>query len=178
MSYDKRDKYVGTKVPTSEVFKELGDPATWDKFGIWGGRAPGGWCHIYMPEVEPYFGAHMGTQEQAEKGATSFRSDYPDYKYEVIPFDPNKEPQGKVSKPSARQLKAMVCIKHVELWSLRHDPAMGRGASQRFFSLTPKNTQDSLFMRGWVMFIHDGGGLDLGVSLTKVGREVLARYGT
>lgn len=69
------------------------------QFGIWGGTHPYGWVIINSGADNEC----SGTREECERTVDTLRKEYPDTHYEIVPFDPQREPEGKPGMPSDAQ---------------------------------------------------------------------------
>jgi hypothetical protein len=108
-------------------------------FGVWGGRPPGGWCYFHLPNPEH---PHSGTREEAERTLAVFKGERPDTPYEIIPFDPEKEPEPWPCRVTLVQLRALADI-DAEGHGAQHMPASRGGFG--------KSTYDALMDRGLIM---------------------------
>lgn len=128
-------------------------------FGIWGGQPPGGWCHIWYPGCDR--SSYRNTREEAERGLRGFLKEKHGYMYEVVPFDPAREPTFKCVRPTAAQLNAMRVI---QIYKTIH-----------VFSAPKRETMNVLFRNGWCVFDIDSAQ---GYLLTTGGERLLAEYET
>jgi len=139
-------------------------------FGIWGGSTPGGWCFISRPNSFDYE-IVCGTREEAEAGCAVFlreqaeyNAQYPDptrplRSYEVIPFDPEREPVGSEITPTHAQRMALECVERVGTWNVMGCP--------------PRHVRAAVEERGWVM--HRSWLKGKPIVLTAAGRRALAK---
>jgi len=125
-------------------------------FGIWGGTPPGGWCHIWYKGRKE--GSNFGTREEAERVLPEFLHDHPDCTYEVVPFDPLRQPAFTLGKPTKAQLEAMRRIQKYRTINLR--------------PFIPRATLNVLSRNGW--FMHSANGKDC--ELTLEGTKLLEKY--
>jgi hypothetical protein len=133
-------------------------------FGIWGGSHPGGWCHIEA-------GVCAGTREEAEKSLAVFLREQTEYRaqhpaterpiftYEIISFDPEREPEGSKDKPTHAQRMALECIERVGTWNVMGCP--------------PRHVRVAVEARGWVM--HRPWLKTKPIALTTSGKCALAK---
>ena len=134
-----------------------------DQYMIWGGAAPGGWCPVWNPGMElhrPH--PQTGSHEQAEETAARLRTDYPGFSYEVMLYDPAREPvaviKGKLTKPQYHALK---------------DTADGKNPFDcNWPNMHTRSTLNVLFRRGLIM--HDET-IKSRVRITRAGHDVLRR---
>jgi len=127
------------------------------KWGLWGGRTPGGWACFRMEAGE---WGYIGTRKQAAAGAELFKREGAPWAYTPVLFDPAREPEGVVDRPTAAQAKAL------RIAAKGRHPACG-------FAPARESTMDALWRRGWYMFdVCDGVHAE--VRITKAGRASLA----
>jgi hypothetical protein len=60
-------------------------------WGVWGGMAPGGWCSFEKPGLTVRF-LMSSRREDAEEGKLRAEKAWPEFTYEVAPFDHEREP--------------------------------------------------------------------------------------
>jgi hypothetical protein len=137
-------------------------------WGLWGGVSPGGWCSFRRKEGGYRY---AGTRDEALTGKAVFNLEN-DFRYDVVPFDPEREPQGKDAIPTSAQAAVLRIIeKDGTINNLGiHGPHVG-----------VKNwraTVSALYKRGWYTSEIDPEGRESrrGMRLTKTGRAALARY--
>lgn len=139
------------------------------KWGIWGGIPPGGWCTFEVSDGGDYLGyGIVGTREEAIKGTEGFLTEryrQPESTYEVVRYDPEREPEWKDCKPSPAQIQF--------LERLLSGEKLGRDRVDNYNMVaaqTPgyRATVDVLYRNGW---IFQG-------RTTRKGREVLAQWST
>jgi len=133
-----------------------------ERFGVWGGRPPGGWCHFDKPNFEH---GYSGTREEAERTLAVFRGERPDTPYEIIPFDPEKEPEPWPCRVTLIQLRALLDIE-AEGRAANFEPTSRGGFG--------KSTYDALMERGLIMGSLKGRPV---FKITRAGRSVLAKQG-
>jgi rubredoxin len=134
-------------------------------YGLW----HNGWASFRTALNPDHIGyGYVGTKEEAEAGRDQFVIEgEAASSYEVILFDPDKEPIGVIKTPSTSQVDALNYVERFE--TVNRFPA-------------PKNwrqTIRAIYQCGWVFDKFSGDGLqDLHhrpVKLTAAGRRVLGR---
>jgi hypothetical protein len=63
-----------------------------EKYGIWGGKHPAHWCHIFAPHLPALENEYCGSMAHVEYALADFRRDYPDTNYEIVLYDREREP--------------------------------------------------------------------------------------
>lgn len=117
-------------------------------WGVWGGRPPGGWAPVVWQRNE-----YAGTRAEAEEIAAVLRRENPDCNYQVVGYDPTRDPIGVFAQASDAQLQLLDYVRR--FGDTSRLPQFGR------------STRDAVFARGWVTY-SDGR-----CRLTKVGAAVL-----
>lgn len=147
------------------------------RWGIWGGRKPGGWCMFRVAGVFP--GAHVGTREEAEAGLDVFLIEMKKYgyspsefSYELVPFDPAKLPEAdEKTVPSKVQADVLLALTGADY------DAFNRLLSPGSSGTRPKrSTMDSLRDRGWLFGYVDVDPSRVIVRTTPAGERARSRY--
>jgi len=141
------------------------------KWGVWGGQIVPGWCSIDVETGGNWRNsAYEGTKEEAERQAEGLRRAYPDVRYDVLPFDPDREPEENPGPyATAAQKRALEIVDRT-----------GDLYATKWRSATPiaRAVAETLMDRGWVMWkINRGQTPDMRhrAVLTKAGRKILER---
>lgn len=131
-------------------------------WGLWGGVSPGGWCSFRCGDGYRYAGTH----DEASAGKAVFNSEN-DLDYEVVPFEPGRDPQGQDAVPTLAQMKVLRVIDK-------------EGTINNLGFHGVKNwraTVDALYKRGWYTSAISTEGVESkpGMRLTKAGRAALGK---
>jgi len=104
-------------------------------FGLW----HNGWCTFITAQGQFNGFGYVGTQEEAQEGRAQFVKEGRDpSEYEVVPFDPSREPLVKPGRPTPTQLEALKYVAE-------------KGTCTRFpFPPNWYRTATILLDRGWV----------------------------
>lgn len=127
------------------------------RFGVWCHSPPGAWCTIGRPGTL----LSVRTAEEAGAAAAELRADHPRARYEVLPYEPAREPdvrRGHLSPDQVRCLRALAARADGD----GPDPAAEHG----------KEDFAALLGRGFAK-MDDSGRL----VPTRAGRAVLASEG-
>ena len=133
------------------------------KYGIWGGKKPCLWCRIWEPG-DPDAGSYSSVdKEKVERVVKNFRSEYPDWDYACVEFDPEREPEAVSGEVSAEQLRV---LRIIEKGQDPYNPS-------RRWERARQSTMVVLYERGLVRSTLEDRPVTV---LTKAGREILVRY--
>lgn len=153
-------RLYGVRTMLVEVLSHRVDSAR--GWGVWGGRPPGGWASLRVAGAGTLGQGYdyCGTLAEAEAGAAVLARENPpwregchDCRYEVVPYDPARDPIGVFAQASDAQLQLLDYVRR--FGDTSRLPQFGR------------STRDAVFARGWVTY-SDGR-----CRLTKVGAAVL-----
>lgn len=139
-------------------------------WAVWGGRAPGGWCQLCLPDLNDQ--RFAGTRAEAEATRLGIAASFPDQVYELVAFDTSREPVGDERQiPTDAQAAMMQLLMEVKG---DYNHVMRRlqlaGASGR------KLTGGALHDRGWIFERVDARGVRTGTLPTAAGRRALERH--
>lgn len=115
-------------------------------YGIWGGKHPYGWCMFEVRDQYSYFGSEKAAlagwkffvEENNRRRAGAL--------YDVIPYDPYKEPVANGKKPTELQLQ---CLTRMHAASKRGTIELDVNYFYRVYR--PRSTVDGLIRRGLIM---------------------------
>lgn len=136
------------------------------KYGVWGGRAPGGWCPIFSVDGADLSSAYLGTQEQAEKQAAELRRDYPNHTYTVDAFDPAREPAAVDGKPTAAQRRGLEQLRRI---------IASKYSDNAWYRQVARSTATALRDRGWIFSRIIDDGAETRLVVTAAGQRALER---
>lgn len=140
-------------------------------FGLWGGRPPGGWC-MFITSAGPRGNGYTGTREEAESGKDVFHRERAesirkygsraddDCTYDVVMFDPEREPEAAEDVPTEAQARFM---REIDITGDFNRAVLGYSQWQ--------STSRALHDKGWTFYDVTTNKL----RLTKAGRTALAR---
>ena len=118
------------------------DDRSW---GVWGGRAPGGWCEFGVVDDGSFSFSHVATRERASAVAAQLAGENPAWSYEAVPYDAAREPAAASTPPTLAEFDALVAIDR-------------NGSSSVVCEVVPGDTLNALQDQGWVMLIPGNGG--------------------
>jgi hypothetical protein len=129
---------------------------THERWGVWGGKDPGGWCE---------FGEHptareWGTRDEAEALKALFDKEaaLASRRYDVVPFDDAREPDSVEDVPTAAQKSALQsCLRY--------------GTFYQHTSRIRRSTIGVLRRNGWIMYRTS----ERVTRVTAAGHRALAR---
>lgn len=143
------------------------------RYGLWGGRAPGGWCTFASSLGGDRLGySTSGTQADAEAGREVFVSENAnrsDLHYEVVVFDPAREPAAdEVAVPTKAQAVFLQELKRIGDYNRAARSARSGLPNVRSATL------EAVDRRGWTFGYPEGH--DMQIRVTPAGMRALERY--
>ncbi len=138
-------------------------------WGVWGGRAPGGWCH--GTAFGPGYTRMAGTKEEAQRVREEFIVENNGYSYEVCQFDSTREPIAVEKLPTPAQFEILEIIHRGE------DPYTPPPKKERYWANNRRSIH-AVIESGWVMKNVSEDGMDKipHFILTKAGIAAMTRY--
>ena len=145
------------------------------RYGLWGGRAPGGWCLFASSLGGDRLGYSVsGTQVDAEAGRAVFvseKANRSDCQYEVVVFDAAREPVAdEVTTPTKAQAVFLQELKRIG----DYNRAVRSRGHRMHMHTVRRATLEAVMNRGWIFGYPEGH--DMQIRVTPAGMRALERF--